>query len=62
MQVGGSLELEAILNNLLSNPDILEARRTAAKQAFHDMASGVVENVWIQLEHHILRKAQAERR
>ncbi|PWA64748.1 KDO transferase A [Artemisia annua] len=59
-QVSGGLELEAILNNLLSNPDILETRRTAAKQAFHGMASGVVENVWIQLEHHILRKAHAE--
>nr|GEZ49371.1 probable 3-deoxy-D-manno-octulosonic acid transferase, mitochondrial isoform X1 [Tanacetum cinerariifolium] len=58
--VGGGLELEAFIDNLLSNPEILEERKTAAKQAFHYLSSGVIENVWTLLEHHILKKAQVK--
>ncbi|CAH1419272.1 unnamed protein product [Lactuca virosa] len=34
MQVGGGMELEEILDKLLSDPQLLEAHRMAAKQAF----------------------------
>nr|GEZ71055.1 probable 3-deoxy-D-manno-octulosonic acid transferase, mitochondrial isoform X1 [Tanacetum cinerariifolium] len=60
VEVGGGLELEAFIDNLLSNPEILEERKTAAKQAFHYLSSGVIENVWTLLEHHILKKAQVK--
>ncbi|XP_024984335.1 probable 3-deoxy-D-manno-octulosonic acid transferase, mitochondrial isoform X1 [Cynara cardunculus var. scolymus] len=59
-QVGGGMELEEILDKLVSNPEILEARRVAAKQAFHALSSGVVENAWTLLQLHIFRKARAE--
>nr|GEU83659.1 probable 3-deoxy-D-manno-octulosonic acid transferase, mitochondrial isoform X1 [Tanacetum cinerariifolium] len=59
--VGGGLELEAFIDNLLSNPEILEARKTAAKQAFRYLSSGVIENVWTLLDYHILKNASCGR-
>ncbi|XP_076884583.1 putative 3-deoxy-D-manno-octulosonic acid transferase, mitochondrial [Bidens hawaiensis] len=55
MQVSGGLELEENLDKLISNPEILEERRLAAKQAFHGLSNGVVENVWTLLQLHIFR-------
>nr|XP_043609132.1 probable 3-deoxy-D-manno-octulosonic acid transferase, mitochondrial isoform X2 [Erigeron canadensis] len=57
LQVGGGMELEEILDKLLSKSEVLEARRMAAKQAFHALSSGVIENVWTLLQHHIFRNA-----
>ncbi|XP_076944268.1 putative 3-deoxy-D-manno-octulosonic acid transferase, mitochondrial [Bidens hawaiensis] len=55
MQVSGGLELEENLDKLISNPEILEERRLAAKQAFHGLSNGVVERVWTLLQLHIFR-------
>ncbi|KAI3738191.1 hypothetical protein L2E82_28212 [Cichorium intybus] len=59
MQVGGGMELEEILDKLFSDPELLEARQMAAKQVFCALSSGIIENVWNLLEHHIFRKIQA---
>ncbi|KAL7616089.1 hypothetical protein Lser_V15G01966 [Lactuca serriola] len=60
MQVGGGMELEEILDKLLSDPELLEAHRMAAKHTFRALSSGVIENVWNLLEIHIYRKIQAQ--
>lgn len=54
------MELEEILDKLLSDPQLLEAHRMAAKQTFRALSSGVIENVWNLLELHIYRKIQAQ--
>ncbi|KAK9058826.1 hypothetical protein SSX86_023669 [Deinandra increscens subsp. villosa] len=56
MQVSSGLELEENLDKLLSNPELLEERRLAAKEAFHGLSNGVIENVWNLLALHIFRK------
>ncbi|XAR69692.1 Lipid IV(A) 3-deoxy-D-manno-octulosonic acid transferase [Bertholletia excelsa] len=56
LQVSGKLELQKSLLELLSNKRILEARRAAAKQAFHALSSGIIENVWNILHFHVFRK------
>ncbi|KAD5803113.1 hypothetical protein E3N88_14473 [Mikania micrantha] len=56
MQVSGGLELEENLDKLLSNPEILEERRMAAKWAFLVLSNGVIENVCDLLQLHIFRK------
>ncbi|KAL4560430.1 hypothetical protein LXL04_032581 [Taraxacum kok-saghyz] len=60
IQVDGGMELEEILDKLLSDPEVLEARRMAAKQAFSALSRGVIENVWNLLEVCIYRKIQAQ--
>ncbi|KAI3790960.1 hypothetical protein L2E82_04427 [Cichorium intybus] len=57
-QVGGGMELEEILDKLFSDPQLLEARKMAAKQAFHALSSGIIDNVWNLLELHIFRKIE----
>ncbi|XP_077235887.1 KDO transferase A isoform X1 [Tasmannia lanceolata] len=57
LQVSGKLELAEALNELLGNPEVLEARRRAAKQAFLALSSGVVENVWNLVNTHVLKQA-----
>ncbi|KMZ72413.1 3-deoxy-D-manno-octulosonic acid transferase, family GT30 [Zostera marina] len=53
-QVSNKVELLECIMELLSNPDSLEARRTAAKQAFEAISGGVVENVWDLISTYIL--------
>ncbi|CAI9267986.1 unnamed protein product [Lactuca saligna] len=60
IQVGGGMELEEILDKLLSDPELLEAHRMAAKQTFRALSSGVIENVWNLLELHIYRKIHTQ--
>lgn len=50
-------ELEEALSELFSNSEILEARCLAAKQAFQALSSGIVANVWNQLNFNVLRQA-----
>eukprot|EP00261_Vitis_vinifera_P022462 XP_010654029.1 PREDICTED: probable 3-deoxy-D-manno-octulosonic acid transferase, mitochondrial isoform X2 [Vitis vinifera] len=50
-------ELEEALSQLFSNSEILEARCLAAKQAFQTLSSGIVANVWNQLNFNVLRQA-----
>ncbi|KAI3709636.1 hypothetical protein L2E82_39402 [Cichorium intybus] len=52
-QVGRGMELEEILDKLFSDPQLQEARQMAAKQAFHALSSGIIDNVWNLLELHI---------
>lgn len=56
IQVSDGLDLEEHLDKLLINPEILEERRLAAKQAFYELSNGVIENVWTLLQLHIIRK------
>ena len=60
MQVAGKVELVEILGELFSNTKLLEAHRSAAKQAFHALSSGIIENVWNLLDFHVFRKAIPE--
>lgn len=48
--------LEALIE-LFGKSEILEARRLAAKQAFQSLSSGIVANVWNQLNFNVLRQA-----
>ncbi|KAL6988324.1 hypothetical protein U1Q18_014075 [Sarracenia purpurea var. burkii] len=57
LQVSGKLELEKALHELFRNKTILEARRAAARQAFHALSNGVIENVWNLLDFHVFRKS-----
>mgnify|MGYP003702541539 CR=1 FL=1 len=57
LQVSGILELEKALCEFFSNTAVLEARRAAARQAFHASASGIIENIWNILHFHVFRKA-----
>ncbi|KAL2481265.1 putative 3-deoxy-D-manno-octulosonic acid transferase [Abeliophyllum distichum] len=56
LQISGEKLVDAV-TELLCNDEILEARRTAAKQAYHALSSGIVENVWRQLHFHIFHKS-----
>ncbi|PIN09903.1 Lipid IV(A) 3-deoxy-D-manno-octulosonic acid transferase [Handroanthus impetiginosus] len=55
LQVSGENIVEAI-SELFGNANILQARRTAAKQAYYVLSSGIIENVWENLQVHILDK------
>ncbi|GFZ10771.1 KDO transferase A [Actinidia rufa] len=55
LQVSGKLGLEKALIELFSNLSVLEARRAAARQAFDDLSTGVIENVWNLLDFHVFR-------
>ncbi|CAN1352236.1 Probable 3-deoxy-D-manno-octulosonic acid transferase, mitochondrial [Linum perenne] len=46
VQVSGEAKLEEALMELFGNTNVLEARRTASKQAFHALSRGVIGNVW----------------
>ena len=56
MQVSGELELINALHELLSHPNILEARKSVAKEAFYALSCGVLSRVWIQLNWFILKR------
>lgn len=62
MQVSGQLELEEAIVELLSDAKILEARRMAAKQAFHALSSGIIVNVCNLLNFHVFKQALLESR
>ncbi|XP_052176413.1 probable 3-deoxy-D-manno-octulosonic acid transferase, mitochondrial isoform X2 [Diospyros lotus] len=57
LQVSGKLELEKALFELFSNSTLLERHRAAARQAFHVLSSGIIENIWSILNFHVLKKA-----
>ncbi|CAN6718855.1 unnamed protein product [Malus baccata var. baccata] len=57
LQVGGKLELEEALRKLFSDVKVLEAHCAAAKQVYHTLSSGVVQNVWNLLDIQILQRA-----
>lgn len=57
LQVSGKLELEKALKELFSDATFLEARRMAAKQAFHALSTGIVANVWSLLNVHVFKQA-----
>ncbi|XP_057548356.1 probable 3-deoxy-D-manno-octulosonic acid transferase, mitochondrial [Amaranthus tricolor] len=56
LQVSGELELINALHELLSHPNILEARKSVAKEAFYALSCGVLSRVWIQLNWFILKR------
>ncbi|KAG8376655.1 hypothetical protein BUALT_Bualt09G0086100 [Buddleja alternifolia] len=55
LQVSGDKLVEAV-SELLGNNEFLEARRVAAKEAYHALSSGIIENIWEMLHFHIFRK------
>ncbi|CAK7343354.1 unnamed protein product [Dovyalis caffra] len=57
LQVPGKLELEEAMLKFFSDAKVLEARRTAAKQACHALSNGIVTNVWNLLHYHVLKQA-----
>lgn len=56
MQVFGKLELVNALKELFSDAKVLEARRMAAKQAYHSLSSGIVSSVWNLLNSHVFKR------
>lgn len=56
LQVSGEAELIKSLHELLSDPNSLEARQSAAKEAFYALSCGVMSRVWLQLNCFILRR------
>lgn len=60
LQVSGKLELEKSLTELFTNTTLLEARRTAAKEAFCMLSSDIVANIWSLLNFHIFSRLFAE--
>ncbi|KAJ8423704.1 hypothetical protein Cgig2_030708 [Carnegiea gigantea] len=60
LQVSGELELIETLRDLLSNQINLEARQSAAKEAFLELSSGTVAYVWELLNLFIIREALFE--
>lgn len=57
MQVSGKIELEDALKKLFSDAKILEAHRTAAKQVYHSLSTGIVGKFWSLLDFQILQRA-----
>ncbi|BFG38732.1 hypothetical protein CerSpe_250060 [Prunus speciosa] len=57
LQVSGKIELEDALKKLFSDANILEAHRTAAKQVYHSLSTGIVGKVWSLLDFQILQRA-----
>ncbi|CAB4287276.1 unnamed protein product [Prunus armeniaca] len=57
LQVSGKIELEDALKKLFSDAKILEAHRTAAKQVYHSLSTGIVGKVWSLLDFQILQRA-----
>ncbi|CAN6805163.1 unnamed protein product [Brassica oleracea var. botrytis] len=56
-QVSTKLELkEAIINLLLSNPEILEANQRASKEAYESLSSCIVSSIWNLLSLHIFTR------
>ncbi|KAJ7976040.1 3-deoxy-D-manno-octulosonic-acid transferase [Quillaja saponaria] len=60
LQVSGKLELEKALIELFTDAKVLEARRTAAKEAFNSLSSEIIVNAWNLLNFHILSRMLAE--
>jgi len=60
VQVSGELELIETLRDLLSNQINLEARQSAAKEAFLELSSGTVAHVWEQLNLFVIGEALFE--
>lgn len=56
LQVAEKVDLCEVLTELFSNSSSLEARRRAARQAYHALSDGVAENVWNLLSCHVLEK------
>mgnify|MGYP004709232213 CR=1 FL=1 len=56
LQVSGDMLVEALIE-LFSDAKLLETRRAAAKQAYHALSIGVVENMWRLVQFHILDKS-----
>ncbi|XP_027173533.1 probable 3-deoxy-D-manno-octulosonic acid transferase, mitochondrial isoform X2 [Coffea eugenioides] len=56
LQVSGDMLVEALIE-LFSDAELLETRRAAAKQAYHALSNGVVENMWRLVQFHILDKS-----
>ncbi|KAJ6796807.1 putative 3-deoxy-D-manno-octulosonic acid transferase, mitochondrial [Iris pallida] len=56
VQVGDRMELLKVLNQLLSNPQVLEAHQISAKQSFLAVSSGVVQSVWNLINSNVLSK------
>ncbi|GAB2300666.1 hypothetical protein Dimus_034700 [Dionaea muscipula] len=54
LQVSGEANLVSALSELLSDHNILEARRSAAKQAVRALSTGVVSRVWNLLASHVI--------
>ncbi|KAL8039639.1 hypothetical protein ABFX02_10G049500 [Erythranthe guttata] len=59
LQVSGEKLAEAV-NELFGNVEIFEARRLAARQAYHALSSGIVENIWEMLQFHVFEKLNAK--
>ncbi|XP_059646761.1 probable 3-deoxy-D-manno-octulosonic acid transferase, mitochondrial isoform X1 [Cornus florida] len=57
LQISGKMELKEALSELLSNAEVLEARRVAAKQAFQALSSGITEEIWSTLYFRVVKKA-----
>lgn len=57
LQVGGKLKLEEALRKLFSDVKFLQAHCAAAKQVYHTLSSGLVQNVWNLLHIQILQRA-----
>ncbi|KAK7345430.1 hypothetical protein VNO77_16034 [Canavalia gladiata] len=60
LQVSGQVELEKALIELFTSATHLEARRSAAKEAFCRLSCGIVENIWSLLNFHIFSRLSAE--
>uniref|UniRef100_A0A1D1ZIX7 lipid IVA 3-deoxy-D-manno-octulosonic acid transferase n=1 Tax=Anthurium amnicola TaxID=1678845 RepID=A0A1D1ZIX7_9ARAE len=56
-QVAGKQELSEALDNLLGDTRTLEARRTAAKEAFSALSTGIVRNVWELITVNVLKES-----
>ncbi|KAL9253771.1 putative 3-deoxy-D-manno-octulosonic acid transferase, mitochondrial [Drosera capensis] len=54
LQVSGEADLGTAIGELLSDQVLLEARRAAAKQAFHALSTGVDSHVWNLLCWHLI--------
>ncbi|XP_009122671.1 probable 3-deoxy-D-manno-octulosonic acid transferase, mitochondrial [Brassica rapa] len=54
-QVSSELELKEAVELLMSNPEILEARRRASKEVYESLSSCIISNVWNLLNLHIFR-------
>lgn len=61
-QVSGKEELHKALNELLSNPTVLERHRSASRRAIYGLSSGIIENIWNKLDYYVLRNARFARK
>ncbi|XP_030492706.2 probable 3-deoxy-D-manno-octulosonic acid transferase, mitochondrial [Cannabis sativa] len=57
LQVSGQVELQEALEVVFRDKKVLEARREAAKQAYHCLSRGTVTRVWNLLDSQLLKHA-----